>query len=125
MANSSSFMCMARLTVMQPGSFTVEGDTLKLKSDKEPGKDFTITNQSKNGTGYTVQFTHPNKYVLKHILCIFVVDGSSRRNLPTTTGRCMLRFRIVIPSMPYIPYIPTSQLLSKMTRTTTIISHLN
>jgi len=69
------------------GSFSVEGDTLKLKSDKEPGKDFTITNQSKNGTGYTIQFTHPNKYVLKHILCIFVVDGKQQEEFTDDNGQ--------------------------------------
>ena len=69
------------------GSFTVEGDTLKLKSDKEPGKDFTITNQSKNGTGYTVQFIHPNKYALKHILCIFVVDGKQQEEFTDDNGQ--------------------------------------
>lgn len=60
------------------GTFTVEGDTLKLKSNKEPGKDFTLTSQSKSGSGYTIQFTHPNKYVLKHIVCIFVVNGQQQ-----------------------------------------------
>ena len=36
------------------GTFTVAGDTLKLKSNKEPGKDFSITGQSKQGKGYTL-----------------------------------------------------------------------
>jgi hypothetical protein len=57
------------------GSFFIEGDTLKLKSDKEGGKDFTITKQSKQGKGYTITFEHPNKYLLKNIVCIFFVDG--------------------------------------------------
>jgi hypothetical protein len=47
------------------GSFTVERDSLKLKSDKEPGKDFALVNQSKQGNGYSVIFKHPNKYLLK------------------------------------------------------------
>src|SRR5664279_5122400 len=57
------------------GSFWVEGDTLKLKSDKEAGKDFTITHQSKQANGYALTFDYPNKYLLKDILCIFFVDG--------------------------------------------------
>ena len=69
------------------GSFTIERDTLKLKSDKEPGKDFTITTQTKSGSGYTIQFTHPNKYVLKHILCIFVVDGKQEQEFTDDNGR--------------------------------------
>ena len=69
------------------GSFTVEGDTLKLKSNKEPGNDFTITKQSKDGKGYTIQFTHPNKYILKHILCIFVVNGQQQEEFTDDNGR--------------------------------------
>ena len=54
------------------GTFSVTGDTLKLKSDKEPGKDFNVIQQSKNGNGYTIQFTDPNKYLVDNIHCIFV-----------------------------------------------------
>ncbi|MEP7111468.1 MAG: hypothetical protein ABI760_25965 [Ferruginibacter sp.] len=57
------------------GSFFVEGDTLKLKSDKEAGEDFSITDQSKQARGYSIIFEHPNKYLLKDILCIFLTDG--------------------------------------------------
>lgn len=53
------------------GTFFVEGDTLKIKSDKELGKDFTIINQSKQAKGYILIFDDPNKYLLKDILCIF------------------------------------------------------
>jgi hypothetical protein len=69
------------------GSFTVEGDTLKLKSNKEPGKDFAITNQSKSGSGYTIQFTHPNKYLLKNIACIFVVNGQHQQAYTDDNGK--------------------------------------
>jgi len=57
------------------GTFSVEGDTLKLKSDKEAGKDFTITNQTKQSNGYTLVFTHPNKYLVKNIRCVFIANG--------------------------------------------------
>ena len=53
------------------GTYTVEGDTLKLKSDKEPGKDFPITQKRKKGQGYTIQATAPNPYLLNHIRCIY------------------------------------------------------
>ena len=52
------------------GSFIVEGDTLKLKSDKEPGKDFTITSQSMQGNGYSIIFKHPNKYLVEKIFFV-------------------------------------------------------
>jgi hypothetical protein len=43
------------------GTYTVEGDTIKLKSDKEPGKDFKIVSQKKAGQGYTIEVQDANK----------------------------------------------------------------
>lgn len=65
------------------GTFKVEGDTLKLKSNKEPGKDFSITSQLKQGKGYTLSFNHPNKYLTANILCLFIKDGKEQT---ATTG---------------------------------------
>lgn len=65
------------------GTFTVKGDTLKLKSNKEPGKDFNITGQSKQGKGYTLSFNHANKYLTANILCLFIKDGKEQT---ATTG---------------------------------------
>jgi len=53
------------------GTYSISGDTLKLKSDKEPGKDFTVTYQSKTGKGYVLQFEDANKYLLADIRCIY------------------------------------------------------
>lgn len=69
------------------GTFSVEGDTLKLKSDKEAGKDFNITSQSKEGKGYTLTFTHPNKYLVKNILCLFVADGKTQEAKTDANGQ--------------------------------------
>jgi len=68
------------------GSFIVEGDILKLKSDKEPGKDFTITGQSKLGNGYSLTFKHPNQYLLKNIVCIFIVNGKQQEAHSDSNG---------------------------------------
>jgi hypothetical protein len=68
------------------GTFYVEGDTLRLKSDKEAGKDFTITEQSKQANGYTITFDHPNKFLLKDILCIFYVDGKKQEVFSDSNG---------------------------------------
>ena len=68
------------------GSFTVEGDTLKLKSDKEPGKDFTITSQSIQGNGYSIIFKHPNKYLVKNIVCMFFVNGKGQEVYSDSNG---------------------------------------
>ena len=58
------------------GTFTVEDNVVKLKSNKEPGKDFTVTEQSKSDPGYTIQFNHPNAYLCEHIRCLFFVDDT-------------------------------------------------
>ena len=68
------------------GTFLVEGDTLKLKSDKEAGKDFTISQQFKKGSGYTIRFTDPNKFLLQHILCMFFVDGKKQEMVSDSKG---------------------------------------
>ncbi len=43
------------------GTYTIEGTKIILKSTKEAGKDFTVTAQSKEASGYTITFNHPNK----------------------------------------------------------------
>lgn len=68
------------------GTFKVEGDTLKLKSDKEAGKDFTVTGQSKEGSGYTLVFNHPNKYLVKNIFCMFLVNGKEQEAISDSNG---------------------------------------
>lgn len=68
------------------GTFTVEGNTIKLKSNKEAGKDFTITSQSKEATGYTLTFDHANKYLLSNILCVFFVNGGQQQAITNNNG---------------------------------------
>jgi hypothetical protein len=68
------------------GSFTVEKNIIKLKSNKEAGKDFTVTAQAKEGSGYTVAFTHANKYLLQNILCVFFVNGKEERAFTDDKG---------------------------------------
>lgn len=65
------------------GTFLVAGDTLKLRSDKEPGKDFNVSRQSRNGNGYTIQFADPNKYLVNNIRCTFI---SGTKELDEYTG---------------------------------------
>jgi hypothetical protein len=68
------------------GSFLVKGDTLKLKSDKEAGKDFTVTSESKQANGYSITFKHANKYLLKNILCVFIVNGKEQEAFSDSNG---------------------------------------
>lgn len=69
------------------GTFTVEGNTVKLKSNKEAGKDFTVTAQSKEAKGYTLIFDHANKYLLQNILCVFFVNGKEQRVVTGSDGK--------------------------------------
>lgn len=68
------------------GTFTVEGNTIKLSSNKEAGKDFTVTAQSKEASGYTLSFNHPNKYLLQHILCVFFANGEKQEAVTGSNG---------------------------------------
>jgi hypothetical protein len=53
------------------GTYSIEDDTIKLKSDKEPGKDFKIEKQQKKGKGYTIQVTCPDPNLLSPITCFY------------------------------------------------------
>lgn len=59
------------------GTYTVEGDTVKLKSDKEPGNDFKIDSQSKKGNRYSIQVKAPNEFLLRNVICIYK-DGEKQ-----------------------------------------------
>lgn len=59
------------------GTFTVVGDTIKLKSDKEPGKDVVIDKQYKKSDGFIVTVNAPNKNILSYMQCI-VVNGEEK-----------------------------------------------
>lgn len=62
---------------MADGSFTMEGNKIVLKSSKEPGKDFTVTQQSTGTTGFTIKITAPNEYLAAYVKCI-VVNGEEK-----------------------------------------------
>ena len=68
------------------GTFSVHGDTLQLKSDKEAGKDFTIKMQSKQSKGYTITFNDPNQFLIKDILCLFFVNGKKHELYSDSKG---------------------------------------
>jgi len=60
------------------GTFTMSGDTVKLQAKKEPGKDFTVTKQSKKGKDYFIVAKAPNPYLQKHILAVVIVKGEEK-----------------------------------------------
>ena len=62
-------------------TFLVKEDTIKLKSSKEAGKDFTISHQVKTGTGYSIKFINDNKYLLTNIRCSFFIGTDKSREI--------------------------------------------
>ncbi len=72
------------------GTFSVEGDTLKLKSNKEPGKDFTVTSQSKQSKGYKLKFNNSNKYLVQNILCTFLTEGRRQEAYTNDNGEASI-----------------------------------
>lgn len=69
------------------GTFMVEGNTLKLKSNKEAGRGFTVTAKSKKSAGYTIQFSHPNAYLAENIRCLFFTDGKPTEAFTDRNGK--------------------------------------
>lgn len=57
------------------GTYTVVGDTIKLKSNKIPGHDFNITKQKKEGSGYTIRVLDPNTILSNNVHCLYYMNG--------------------------------------------------
>lgn len=57
------------------GTYTVDGDTIKIHSDKEAGNDFAIVNQRQEGTGYTIRILNENSILASNVLCFYFVNG--------------------------------------------------
>lgn len=73
------------------GTYTIEGDLVKLKSDKEPGNDFTILKKEKRGAGIAIKISDPNPYLAGYVHAIYFVDGSQQ------LAECNSRQEIIIP----------------------------
>lgn len=52
------------------GTYTVEGNTVKLKSVKEAGKDFTVKKASKRPGGYIIKVLDSNPMLAQYVKCI-------------------------------------------------------
>jgi hypothetical protein len=72
------------------GSFWIEGNTLKLKSDKQPGKDFTVTHQAQRGTGYTVQVINKNPALACNVLCVCIHGEGRMQEYTDNSGKAHL-----------------------------------
>jgi hypothetical protein len=60
------------------GTFSMSGDTVKLQSSKEPGKDFTVVHQSQKGRGCVVVVKGDNPVLIRNVLAIAVIDGEHK-----------------------------------------------
>jgi len=74
------------------GKFTVNGRKLIVYSGKAAGKDFTILQQTKQTTGYQLQFVDSNKYLLSNIRCIFKIGTEVREAVTDEYGRIKLNY---------------------------------
>jgi hypothetical protein len=68
------------------GTYTAIDHTIVLKSDKEPGNDFNIVSQKKQGTGYTIKINDPNAYLASSVRCLYFVDGQQSITFADETG---------------------------------------
>jgi hypothetical protein len=72
------------------GTFSVEGNLVKLKSGKEPGKDFTVNREFRQGEGYHLVFTHTNSMLVQNIRCFFLVGDKREDAITDSQGRIQL-----------------------------------
>lgn len=68
------------------GTYTIDGDTLRLKSDKEGGKDFSIDKQSKEPGNIRIKINSPNPYMASNVLCMCLVDGKEHPFMSDDSG---------------------------------------
>lgn len=68
------------------GTFVVEDNVLKLNSRKEPGKDFTILRQGRQGRGYHIIVKDPNRLLVNNVKCIFFVGEDKYEDYTGSNG---------------------------------------
>ncbi len=61
---------------MASGTYTREGDTIRLHSDKKPGKDFHIDRQYRRGSGYTIRIKSENPVLSRNVRCIYTIGDT-------------------------------------------------
>jgi hypothetical protein len=92
------------LLIEMPVLFLCMEIRFNLKVIKKLGKDFTIKTQSKQAKGYTIIFSDPNQFLIKNILCIFLLMVKNRNYTLIAKEKHILIFQIAIPSMYSILY---------------------
>lgn len=69
------------------GTYIIEGDKLRLMSDKEPGKDFTVTRQSVGEDGFKLTFFHTQPYLTENIRCVFKTGEQQTEAISDNQGQ--------------------------------------
>jgi len=69
------------------GTFSVDGDVVKLKSDKEPGRDFIPQKQSRHHNGgYHIAIKAPNPYLVENVRCLYFVGDKQHEEWSDSRG---------------------------------------
>lgn len=70
-ADSFRFYCYyGAVDRFAEGTFTINNDTIVLKSSKQPGNDFTIIKQATMAGQYNIKVNAPNEYLAQYAMCI-------------------------------------------------------
>jgi hypothetical protein len=59
------------------GTYTVENDTIKLKSDKKPAKDFEVASRKskKDFNGFVIKVDDENKFIVSYVKAVALING--------------------------------------------------
>ena len=68
------------------GTYTIEGSTLRLKSDKTPGADFEVLEEKHKGKGYTLVVQNENPILASNVRCIYFVNAEQREAFTDDNG---------------------------------------
>ena len=68
------------------GTYTVEGDSITLQSDKAPGSDFTIISQKKKGKGYRIHVQEENPVMASNVRCLYFIGDTRHEAIANDQG---------------------------------------
>lgn len=80
------FMIYGAIDRQAAGTYTVEGNTVKLSSNKKVGQDFEINKQSAKGKDIQITVHAPNDYLRDYALALAVKDGQQQVFQPDASG---------------------------------------
>jgi hypothetical protein len=84
------------------GTYTQQNNTIILKANKVPGKDFIVNKQSMLGKQFSIKVVHPNAYLTEHISC--VAFSGEKRNVYYTNKQGLAVFDTVGITKVYLQH---------------------